>query len=374
MTKADKEGQRKAPILRFKGFTDAWEQRKLGEIGKIRSCKRIYRNQTSSKGEIPFYKIGTFGKEADSFISRKLYEEYKERFSFPQVGDILISASGTLGRTVVYNGENAYFQDSNIVWIDNDNHLALNKYLEIYYQRIHWKASEGSTIKRLYNSDIERTIISIPKRDEQARLSKCLKLLNKVITLYERKYRQLQTLKSGLLQNIFNNFNSGNTVRLNQICVLKQWKTISSQKMKKKGYPVFGANGIIGYYDKYNHEKPTICITCRGATSGNILISKPYSYITGNAMCLENLSSDFNIKFLYEYLSYRGLKDVITGSAQPQITSSLLGIVKIPIVPLKKQKSISNVLLSLDSIINNIQMKSSYLKKIKETLLNTMFI
>ena len=144
--------------------------------------------------------------------------------------------------------------------------------------------------------------------------------------------------------------------------------------MKKKGYPVFGANGIIGYYDKYNHEKPTICITCRGATSGNILISKPYSYITGNAMCLENLSSDFNIKFLYEYLSYRGLKDVITGSAQPQITSSLLGIVKIPIVPLKKQKSISNVLLSLDSIINNIQMKSSYLKKIKETLLNTMFI
>ena len=87
----------------------------MGEIGKIRSCKRIYRDQTSNKGEIPFYKIGTFGKKADSFISQKLYEEYKEKFSFPQIGDILISASGTLGRTVVYNGENAYFQDSNIV-------------------------------------------------------------------------------------------------------------------------------------------------------------------------------------------------------------------------------------------------------------------
>ncbi|HIX02417.1 MAG TPA: restriction endonuclease subunit S, partial [Candidatus Ligilactobacillus excrementigallinarum] len=179
MAKTDKKEQRRAPILRFKGFTDDWEQRQLGKIGKIRSCKRIYRSQTSNKGEIPFYKIGTFGKKADSFISRELYEEYKERFSFPQVGDILISASGTLGRTVVYNGENAYFQDSNIVWIDNDNHLALNKYLEIYYQRVHWKASEGSTIKRLYNSDIERTIISIPKRDEQAKISKCLKLLNK---------------------------------------------------------------------------------------------------------------------------------------------------------------------------------------------------
>lgn len=184
---ASKEEQRKAPILRFKGFTDDWEQRQLGEIGKVRSCKRIYRNQTSNIGKIPFYKIGTFGKEADSFISRELYEEYKEKFSFPQIGDVLISASGTLGRIVVYSGENAYFQDSNIVWLDNDNHLALNKYLEIYYQRIHWKASEGSTIKRLYNSDIEKTIISIPKRDEQAKISECLKLLNKVIALYGKR-------------------------------------------------------------------------------------------------------------------------------------------------------------------------------------------
>ena len=184
---ASKEEQRKAPILRFKGFTDDWEQRQLGEIGKVRSCKRIYRNQTSNIGKIPFYKIGTFGKEADSFISRELYEEYKEKFSFPQIGDVLISASGTLGRIVVYSGENAYFQDSNIVWLDNDNHLALNKYLEIYYQRIHWKASEGSTIKRLYNSDIEKTIISIPKRDEQAKISESLKLLNKVIALYGKR-------------------------------------------------------------------------------------------------------------------------------------------------------------------------------------------
>ena len=85
-------------------------------------CKRIFKEQTSSylKDGIPFYKIGTFGQLADSYISKELYEDYKSKYSFPKVGDILISASGTIGRLVVYDGSPAYFQDSNIVWLGND--------------------------------------------------------------------------------------------------------------------------------------------------------------------------------------------------------------------------------------------------------------
>ncbi|HEL0817616.1 TPA: restriction endonuclease subunit S, partial [Streptococcus equi subsp. zooepidemicus] len=92
----------------------------LGEIGEIQMCKRILKNQTSSKGDIPFYKIGTFGKIADSFISRELFDEYKKKYSYPKKGEILISASGTIGRTVIFDGENAYFQDSNIVWVSHN--------------------------------------------------------------------------------------------------------------------------------------------------------------------------------------------------------------------------------------------------------------
>ncbi|MCB0410860.1 MAG: restriction endonuclease subunit S, partial [Flavobacteriales bacterium] len=72
----------------------------LGEVGEVRMCKRILKEQTSDVGEIPFYKIGTFGKEANAYISKKLFEEYKEKYSYPKVGEVLISASGTIGRAV----------------------------------------------------------------------------------------------------------------------------------------------------------------------------------------------------------------------------------------------------------------------------------
>lgn len=73
-----------------------WYDYQLGDVGEVLMCKRVYANQTSEVGEIPFYKIGTFGKAADAFISRQLYEDYRRKYSYPQKGDILISAAGTL--------------------------------------------------------------------------------------------------------------------------------------------------------------------------------------------------------------------------------------------------------------------------------------
>lgn len=141
----------------------------LGDIGNICMCKRIMKHQTSDIGEVPFFKIGTFGKEADAFISYDLYDEYKNKYSFPQKGEILISASGTIGRTVIYDGQDAYFQDSNIVWIQNDESKVLNKYLYYYYQIIEWNV-EGGTIKRLYNTNLSKTFIAYPSLSEQQRI------------------------------------------------------------------------------------------------------------------------------------------------------------------------------------------------------------
>mgnify|MGYP002673570176 CR=1 FL=1 len=142
---------------------------KMSEIGDICMCKRIMKDQTNNIGGIPFYKIGTFGKVADAYISRELYEDYKSRFSFPIKGEILISASGTIGRTVVYDGKDAYFQDSNIVWLHNDEAKVLNRYLYHYYQIIEWNV-EGGTIKRLYNNNLAKTKIAVPSLSEQERI------------------------------------------------------------------------------------------------------------------------------------------------------------------------------------------------------------
>ena len=139
-------------------------------------------------------------------------------------------------------------------------------------------------------------------------------------------------------------------VLLTALCRPKQWKTISTRDLKSKGYPVYGANGKIGFYDIYTHENPTLLITCRGATCGTINISEPKSYVNGNAMALDNLSLDVDLYFLKHYLEYRKLDDVISGSAQPQITGQGLANIKIPLPPLETQQKIASILEAADTL------------------------
>ena len=82
---------------------DDWRVINLGEVGTVKMCKRVMKEQTSEYGEIPFYKIGTFGKSPDAFISKKLYTYLKENYSFPKKGDVLISAAGTIGSISVFS-------------------------------------------------------------------------------------------------------------------------------------------------------------------------------------------------------------------------------------------------------------------------------
>lgn len=138
-------------------------------------------------------------------------------------------------------------------------------------------------------------------------------------------------------------------VLLTSICRPKQWKTISTKDLLESGYPVYGANGKIGFYNSYTHEHPTVLITCRGATCGSINISDPKSYVNGNAMALDNLSEEVDLYYLKYYLEYRKLDDVISGSAQPQITGKGLSKVKIPLPPLDQQKNIATILDAADA-------------------------
>jgi type I restriction enzyme S subunit len=141
----------------------------LGDLGKVSMCKRVFKSETNSEGGIPFYKIGTFGGTSDAYITSELYEEYRANYPFPSKGQILISAAGTIGRAIVYNGEPAYFQDSNIVWIDNDESLVTNAYLRYWYRVVEW-STDGGTIQRLYNENLRRTKIPVPSLEVQTRI------------------------------------------------------------------------------------------------------------------------------------------------------------------------------------------------------------
>jgi len=201
------EGE-KVPKLRFKEYVNegVWVEKKLGDIGEPLMCKRILKEQTTTNPNdgIPFYKIGTFGRIADSYISRELYNDFKNKYSFPNIGDILISAAGTIGRLVVFDGLPAYFQDSNIVWLGNDEALVLNSFLFHYYSKIKWQTSDGGIISRLYNSDLKNMKILFPKgKIEQQKITDCLSSLDVLIIAQAEKVEQLKLHKKGLMQGLF---------------------------------------------------------------------------------------------------------------------------------------------------------------------------
>ena len=169
-------------------------------------------------------------------------------------------------------------------------------------------------------------------------------------------------------------FRGGGSVKLIDVCNPKQWKTISASELVADGYPVFGANGIIGYFSDYNHEKPTLCITCRGATCGTVNKSLPYSYITGNSMALDDLDeSVITIDFLYYFLQYRGFDDVITGSAQPQITRQSLSKIFIPEIDLNIQKNITEIIKSIEQLIINRDKQIENFNMLVKSRFNEMF-
>lgn len=140
-------------------------------------------------------------------------------------------------------------------------------------------------------------------------------------------------------------------MKLTEICNPKQWKTIPTEDLLEDGYPVYGANGIIGYFNEYNHKDPVIAITCRGATCGTINITVPNSYVTGNAMCLDNVRSNISLRYLYYSLLHYDFKQIISGSAQPQITRQGLEKVELNVGEKEEQEEAVGVLDRIGGIL-----------------------
>lgn len=190
-----------APRIRFAGFADAWEQRRLGDFGHVAMCKRIYKEQTSDYNDVPFFKIGTFGSEPDAYITEELFEQYRSLYPYPKPGTLLISAAGSIGRIVEYKGERAYYQDSNIVWLEHNDELD-DSFLKQSLVNTTWTL-EGSTIKRLYNKDILGKQIAAPSVPEQRAIGSFFQSLDNLIALHQRKLDLLKNVKKSLLEGMF---------------------------------------------------------------------------------------------------------------------------------------------------------------------------
>ena len=396
------------PAIRFKGFTDTWEQRKLGEIGSVSMCRRIFKEQTSETGDIPFYKIGTFGAEPDAFISRELFEEYKSKYPYPKKGDILISASGSIGRTVEFAGNNEYFQDSNIVWLSHDERLS-NSFLKCFYSVVKWAGIEGSTIKRLYNDNILNTVICMPSVPEQEHIGLFFENLDNLITLHQRKYDKLTNVKKSMLEKMFPK--NGSNVpeirfkgfteaweqrKLGEMCSLITKGTTPLDKSSVgtinfvKIESIDEASGEIkitqkitdeehnGYLRRSQLKENDILFSIAG-TLGRVTSVKSdiLPANTNQALAIIRLKSGC-LQYIKTYLRGKAVAEFIkknpTIGAQPNLSLEQVGNLEISLPTEKEQELIGEYFRNLDNLITLHQRELEKLKNLKKACLEKMFV
>ena len=194
------------PRLRFPEFRDAgeWVQKTVGDVSEVLMCKRIFAEETNPSEGVPFYKIGTLGGVPDAFISRDKFEDYKSRYNYPRAGEVLITCSGTVGKCLPFDGKDAYFQDSNIVWLANSKGEVSNEFLLMLLSNVNWGSLNSTTITRIYGPDLRGMAIKYPEDEfEQQRIASFLSSLDTLITTATQELETLKTQKKGLMQQLF---------------------------------------------------------------------------------------------------------------------------------------------------------------------------
>ncbi len=385
----------------------------MGDFGNVQMNKRIFKSQTLDSGDVPFYKIGTFGKKADAYISSELYEEYRNKYPYPKDGDLLISASGSIGKIVEYKGQRAYYQDSNIVWLDHDNRI-LNLFLKAFFQIVKWNGTEGSTIKRLYNKNILNTEIILPKIKEQTAVGKLIEKFDYLITLQQRKLEQLKQLKKAMLQQLFVSKNSKQPV-LRFKNFDSDWRQHSLKDISAKTYSGLtgkskddfghGKARYITYLNVHNNEvaisdgveqievdskqnkvlKGDLLFTISSEVPSEVALNSVWSSEAGtdiylNSFCfgIRPKSNYVNSFFLTYYLRSPQMRKLIYPLAQGisrfNISKRSILALKINTPVLPEQISICKVLMHIDNLITYQQNKLTQLTTLKRYLLQKLFI
>ena len=386
---------------------EKWKDKKLGDVGKVCMCKRIFANQTSNTGEVPFFKIGTFGKEADAYISKGIYEDYKQRFSYPQKGDVLISAAGTLGRTIVFEGKDAYFQDSNIVWLATDKELLCNEYLYHYYKVIKWGASEGSTIARLYNGIICNTHIALPDVEEQKQIVTVLSEIDELISLTEKQISKKKAIKQGAMQELLTGKRrlpgfSGewryfNLMKNSKVKARIGWQGLKKSEYLDSGYAllVTGTDFDDGrvlwdgchYVTRSRYEQDRniqlqnndILITKDGSLGKAALVqglTKPATLNSG-IFVIRPLQDAYDPVFVYQILSSFVFKNFLdrlsAGSTIIHLYQKDVGKFEFLLPPtIAEQKAIAEALSEMDSDIAALENKLTKYRQVKQGMMQQL--
>ena len=365
------------PHLRFPEFSGEWQKCKLGDLCNVLMCKRILASQTNTEDGVPFYKIGTIGSTPDAYISKELFDDYKVKYNYPRKGEVMITCAGTVGKCVVYDGEDAYFQDSNIVWIDNPTQYISNGFLFHLLSKVDWRKLNSTTIIRIYNDDLRNLKMSYPQKEEQQKISHLLSLLDERITTQNKIIEDLKKLKSAISERLFKSV-KGSTVLLSDLCDIVKGKQINGENLSDSGnyYVMNGGTEPSGYYDNYNVEANTISISEGGNSCGYVQFNTSPFWSGGHCYSIQNIADKVDNMYLYHYLKSNedAIMKLRIGSGLPNIQKKDLAMFKIIVPKIERQITISTFLSSLERKAEIEERILNVMQKQKLYLLQQMFI
>lgn len=412
---------KRAPVLRFKGFTNDWEQRKLGCLMNITSVKRIHQSDWRKKG-IPFYRardITALSKnlniEEPIFISRDLYEEYSKISGKVQINDLLVTGVGTIGVPLLVQTVPLYFKDGNIIWFQNSNKLIGLFFLYLFktntvQKYIHTTTGVGTVPTYTIQSG-KNTPVYITSKKEQKDIGTIFQLIDNLISLQQRKLDILIKLNRNIIINLFKE------IRVNHHAIelkhtASNWKSARLKELgicqSGFGFPIKEQNGSKGipffkvsdfntfgneiylqYANNYvtNHQirknkwkifdqVPAIVFAKVGAAiflNRKRMINEPF-LIDNNLMAFELNRQKLDYKFAKILFDNMYLPKFAQVGALPSYNASDINAIKVKIPDMDSQKKIANIIMKNN---NEIILQKQILQKgkeLKQFLLQNMFI
>lgn len=337
--------------------------RRLGDVAEIRAGATPRRAKAEYfGGPIAWVKIGDMEsgvvRRTEETITQDAVDDHRIRVH--NIGTILISIFATIGRIATL-AVPAGTNQAIVAVLPKDGSLS-NSYLRWMLQASVEKLqsqANGVAQANINGSVLKDTCFPLPPLDEQRRIAEILDIADGIRRRHLQARDEAKALLAALSANEFMQLNTDASVpkvRLGDIAEMYQPKTLARKELVSTGvFPVFGANGVIGQHDEFNHEKPQILISCRG-TCGRVLRSAPRSWINGNAMVVNPSSRELLFDYLELVLRHNvDLESAITGVAQPQITRSSLKPLELPLPPLDEQRRIAETLDAADALTRRHQ-------------------
>lgn len=372
------------PTLRFKKYDTNWDRKKLSDyVKKItrKNSNNVIKNvicNSAQNGLIP---------QLDFFDKEIANNENTAGYYIISNGDFVYNPRKSL--SAPYGPVNIYKYDSDGIVsplylcfsVDdciNKSFLLQRFKSPCWYRYIYLNGDSGARHDRVSIKDevFLSQPINLPNAEEQAVIAEFLEKIDERISVQNKIISKYETLIKGLSYYIIKKFN-GKEYKLGTLAEIYQPQTITKTDLPDNGkYPVYGANGIIGYYNRFNHKESQIMITCRGSTCGTVNLSTPYSWITGNSMVIniDEHKSTVDKKYLYYYLKTQSFNDLISGSGQPQIVRKPLVNLNVFLPEISQQIKLGEIIDIFEKTLKNEKEMLSALQKQKAFLLQSMFI